>query len=216
MLFIYNVAKIRRPLQLINLNLSLPIPRILAILYHCIMKNRWILYICLSILYLMPNLSIAQNAIIKDFTVKENLSQNGKLAIIAIDTAEKTDNTVNGNYAFTINGFQQELKFSDGVAVTNNPIESSTFVFFKHKFAGSDIGKLFFLRMTDKGITPYKISGILLIIIPLLILYIAYKFKRFLITLLILAVVYFYLNHSKGLDVRQLLESSIMAVKDLF
>ncbi len=216
MLFIYIVAKIRRPLQLINLNLSLSIPRILAILYHCIMKNRWILYICLSILYLMPNLSIAQNAIIKDFTVKENLSQNGKLAIIAIDTAEKTDNTVNGNYTFTINGFQQELKFSDGVAVTINPIESSTFVFFKHKFAGSDIGKLFFLRMTDKGITPYKISGILLIIIPLLILYIAYKFKRFLITLLVLAVVYFYLNHSKGLDVRQLLESSIMAIKDLF
>jgi len=167
-------------------------------------------------MYFMPSLSVAQSATIKDFTVKENLSQNGKLAIIAIDTAEKTDNTVNGNYSFTINGFQQDLRFSDGVAVTSNPIESSTFVFFKHKFAGSDIGKLFFLRVTDKGITPYKISGFLLIIIPLLILYIAYKFKRFLITLLFLAAVYFYLNHSKGLDVRQLIESSIMSLKDLF
>ncbi len=152
---------------------------------------------------------------IKDFTVKENLSQNGKLAIIAIDTAEKTDNTINGNYSFTINGFQQDLNFSDGVAVTSNPIESSTFVFFKYKFDGKDIGKLFFLRLTDKGITPYKISGFLLIIIPLLILYIAYKFKRFLITLLVLAIIYFYLNHSKGLDVRQLIESTIMGLKDL-
>ena len=164
----------------------------------------------------MPSFSSAQNATIKDFTVKENLTQNGKLAIIAIDTLEKTDNTVNGNYSFTINGFQQDLKFSDGVAVTTNPIGSSTFVFFKHKFAGSDIGKLFFLRVSDKGITPYKISGFLLVIIPLLILYIAYKFKRFLITLLVLGAVYFYLNHSKGLDVRQLIESSIMSLKDLF
>ncbi|WP_409150321.1 hypothetical protein [Sphingobacterium sp. BS-2] len=179
------------------------------------MKNSWFLFLCLGILYLMPQDLLAQNTIIKDFTVKENLSQNGKLAIIAIDTAEKTDNTINGNYNFTINGFSQELKFTDGVAVTSNPIESSTFVFFKHKFAGSDLGKLFFLRVTDKGITPYKISGFLLIIIPLLILYIAYKFKRFLITLLILAAIYFYLNYSKGLDVRQLIESSIMGLKGL-
>ena len=210
------VAKIRRQQQLINLNLFPDISRIHSFLYHCIMKNRWFLYLCLGIMYLMPQFSLAQNSIIKDFTVKENLSQNGKLAIIAIDTAEKTDNTVNGDYNFTINGFSQNLKFIDGVAVTSNPIESSTFVFFKHKFAGSDLGKLFFLRVTDKGITPYKISGFLLIILPLLILYIAYKFKRFLITLLIIAAVYFYLNYSKGLDVRQLIESSIMSLKELF
>jgi len=32
---------------------------------------------------------------------------------------------------------------------------------------------------------------------------------------LVLAAVYLYLNYSKGLDVKQLIESSIMSLKDL-
>ena len=198
-----------------NFNLRSVIFRMEAILYHCIMKNRWILYLCLSILYFLPHVGTAQQTGIKDFTVKENLSQNGKLAIIAVDSIEKTDNLVNGDYNFTINGFQQTLKFTDGVAVTSNPIESSTFVYFKHKRADKDLGKVYFLRVTEKGINPYKISGMLLIAIPLLILLIAYMFKRFLVTFLVLAVVYLYLSYSKGLDVKELLESVFLGIKDL-
>ena len=179
------------------------------------MKNSWIIGLLLALIGLLPLASSAQQVAISDFMVKENLSQNGKLAIIATDSLEKTNNNIQGNYRFTINGFEQDLKFSDGVAVTSNPIASSTFVYFKHKSGQKDIGKLFFLRVTEKGITPYKISGMLLLIIPLLILYIAYKFKRFLITLLILAIIYFYLNYSKGLDVRELIESSILGIKNL-
>ena len=178
------------------------------------MKNSWIIGLLLALIGLLPLASTAQQVAISDFMVKENLSQNGKLAIIATDSLEKTNNTIQGNYRFTINGFEPDLKFSDGVAGPSNPIASSTFVYFKHKSGQKDIGKLFFLRVTEKGITPYKISGMLLLIIPLLILYIAYKFKRFLITLLILAIIYFYLNYSKGLDVRELIESSILGIKN--
>lgn len=179
------------------------------------MKNSWIIGLIVTIALSLPFLSRAQQVGIQDFMVKENLSQNGKLAIIATDSLEKTNNLVQGDYTFTINGFQQILHFNDGVAVTSNPIESSTFVYFKHHAAQKDIGKLFFLRVTEKGISPYKISGILLLIIPLLILYIAYKFKRFLITLLILGIVYFYLNYSKGLDVKELIESTVLGLKNL-
>ena len=185
------------------------------ILYHCSMKNRFIYSFLMLMLALIPLTSWSKANSIHDFTVKENLSQNGKLAIIATDSLEKTNNGINGLYKFTINGFQQDLQFTDGVAVTNNPIESSTFVFFKHKSPAKEIGKLYFLRLTEKGITPYKISGLLLIIIPLLVLFIAYKFKRFLITLLILAAIYLYLNYSKGLDVKQLIESTLLGLKDL-
>ncbi len=179
------------------------------------MKKLSALVFLFSICHLFTQMVWAQNANIVDFDVKENLSQNGKLAIIAVDSLNKTNNGIQGSYKFNINGFQQDLRFNDGVAVTANPIESSTFVFFKHKSPQKDIGKLYFLRVTDKGITPYKISGLLLIILPLLILFIAYKFKRFLVTLAILAVAYLYLNYSKGLDVKQLIESTILGLKDL-
>ena len=169
----------------------------------------------ITLLLITPFIGSAQHKTIGDFTVKENLSQNGKLAIIAVDSLEKTNNFVNGNYQFSINGFLQDLNFKDGVAVTANPIESSTFVFFKHKTATKELGKLYFLRVNEKEITPYKINGFLLILAPLLILYIAYKFKRFLITLLIIAAIYFYLNHSKGLDFSQMLQDTLVNLKDL-
>ncbi|MFZ4262362.1 hypothetical protein ACFRAE_09975 [Sphingobacterium sp. HJSM2_6] len=179
------------------------------------MKNR-LKYCFIFSIILAATFSLkAQQIQIRDFSVKENLSQNGKLAIIALDSLEKTDNSINGSFAFTINGFQQDLKFTDGVAVTSQSIKSSTFVFFKHENVAKDFGKLYFLRVTEQGITPYKIKGLFLIILPLAILFIAYIFKRFLVTLVILAIGYFYLNYSKGLDLKQVLESIIMGIKDL-
>ena len=178
------------------------------------MKHRFTLCLLFTIILISPLISWAQHNAISDFTVKENLSQNGKLAIIAVDSLEKTNNTINGSYPFSINGFLESLHFKDGVAVTENPIESSTFVFFKHKTGTKELGKLYFLRVSDNEITPYKINGFLLIMIPLLILYIAYKFKRFLITLLIIGAIYFYLNHSKGLDFSQMIQDTIVSLRD--
>jgi hypothetical protein len=163
----------------------------------------------------MPSLSVAQSATIKDFTVKENLSQNGKLAIIAIDTAEKTDNTVNGNYSFTINGFQQDLRFSDGVAVTSNPIESSTFVFFSHKNQQTSKGRLFYIYKSDSGLSPFAISGLMFLIIPAIVLGIAYMFKKVIMTAIALAIVFFLFNHSQGLDLSKIFESIFSSLKNL-
>ena len=177
------------------------------------MKNLFTLILILGFSQLLPLPSLAQQAAIVDFDVKEPFAER-ETGDYCSRYGCKTNNNIQGSYAFTINGFKQDLQFTDGVAVTANPIESSTFVFFKHVEGTKEIGKLYFLRVTEKGISPYKISGFLLIIIPLLILYIAYKFKRFLITLLVLALVYLYLNYSKGLDVKQLIESSILGLKN--
>src|SRR5690606_3511048 len=70
---------------------------------------------------------------INNFIVKENLIRNGKIAIIACDSAEKPLESVNGIFRFVINGFQHELRFHDGVAITPQTIEKSTFVFLKHR-----------------------------------------------------------------------------------
>lgn len=168
------------------------------------------------LLITVPWLVSAQSILIDDFIVKENLSQNGKLAIIAVDSYEKADSQIQGTFAFSINGFQQRLLFSDGVAVMNDPIESSTFVFFKHKNQSKEIGRFYFIRKSDKGLTPYKLSGLMLILIPIVILLIAYVFKRFLMVFVTLAVVFVYLHFSKGLDMSQVLESFFFSIKGLF
>ncbi|MFD2743571.1 MULTISPECIES: hypothetical protein [Sphingobacterium] len=157
----------------------------------------------------------AQPQVIADFLVKENLSQNGKLAIIAVDTTERADDKIRGNFLFSVNGFQQNLRFTDGVAVVADPIESSTFVFFKHKNRETEIGKFYFIRKTEKGLSPYKVNALTLVLLPLIILLIAYAFKRLLVVFVAIAVIYVYLHFSKGLDVSQLIDSFFFGLRGL-
>ncbi|MFD2600078.1 hypothetical protein ACFSQ3_14065 [Sphingobacterium corticis] len=159
--------------------------------------------------------STAQTQMISDFIVKENLSQNGKLAIIAVDSTEKANDRIRGTFLFSVNGFQQNLAFQDGVAVISDPVESSTFVFFKHKNIENEVGKFYFIRKTDGGLSPYKVNGLTLVLIPIIILLIAYAFKRLLVVFVLIALVYGYLHFSKGLDLSQLFESFFFGLKGL-
>lgn len=180
------------------------------------MQSRFlVLFLSLAFALISTSL-LGSTADIYDFTVKENLSQNGKLAVIALDTSEQTDNQIQGLHRFSINGFQQDLYFNDGVAVTTHPLTSSTFAFFKHESSAHEIGHFFFLRVTKAGVKTYRINSILLIVIPLIVLYIAYKLKRFLITLLILVLIYYYMNQTKGLDPSQLMEGIVSGLRGWF
>lgn len=165
-------------------------------------------------LFLCPHL-FGQSQAIQDFIVKENLSQNGKLAIIAVDTAERADDRIQGNFLFSVNGFQQSLRFQDGVAVMADPIESSTFVFFKHKNQQKEVGKFYFIRKTDDSLSPYKVNGLTLVLLPIMVLLIAYAFKRLLMVFVVIALVYGYLHFSKGLDLSQLFESFFFGLRGL-
>lgn len=163
-------------------------------------------------------LSHAQsNAIrIDNFIVKENITSNGKVAIIAVDSAENADERINGTFKFSINGFEQSLKFNDGVGVPSHAIDGSTFVYFKHKNLEKSTGKLYFLYKKDNKITSVKINGLLLLIIPAVLLLIAYAFKRLLTTFVVLAIVYAYFSYSKGLSLTQIFESALEGIKNLF
>lgn len=153
---------------------------------------------------------------IDNFTVKENLTQNSKLAIIALDSAEQPLERINGTFVFNLNGFQQDLQFHDGVAVVQQPVESSTFVFFKHKNQEKTVSKLYYIHKKESELKPFKINGLLLLLIPLAILLVAYMFRRFLVTFFILALVYAYFHFSKGLDFSNIMESILDALKNLF
>lgn len=155
----------------------------------------------------------AQEQRIDNFIVKENLTQNGKLAIIAVDSAETPKEDINGTFVFNLNGFQQDLSFHDGVAVIKQPLESSTFVFFKHQNQHDSVGKLYYVHKSETGLKPFKIYGMLLLVIPVALLLIGYLFKRFLTMFVILAIIYAYFHYSKGLDFSKILESVFMGLK---
>ncbi|TYR33025.1 hypothetical protein FXV77_18490 [Sphingobacterium phlebotomi] len=157
----------------------------------------------------------AQPQRIDNFIVKENLTQNSKLAIIALDSAEQPLERIDGTFVFNLNGFQQDLRFHDGVAVVQQPVESSTFVFFKHKNQEKTVSKLYYIHKKNSELKPFKINGLLLLFIPLAILLIAYLFRRFLVTFVVLAVVYAYFHFSKGLDFSNIMESILDALKSL-
>lgn len=166
-------------------------------------------------LLLIPFWASAQQQHIENFVVKENLSKNGKLAVIAVDSTDKTNELINGSYIFTINGFSQPLQFRDGVAVTDQKIESSTFVFFSHKNQQKSRGRLFYIYKSDRGLSPFAISGLMFLIIPAIVLGIAYMFKKVILTAIVLAFVFFLFNHSQGLDLSKILESIFSSLKNL-
>ncbi|WP_257668538.1 hypothetical protein [Parapedobacter tibetensis] len=151
---------------------------------------------------------------INHFIIKENLIKNGKLAIIATDADENPIETISGTYQFVINGFKQELKFNEGVAVTPNAIETSAFVFIKHRNQGGSHGRLYYVLKNDKGLNPIAINWYYLILIPAVILLVAYFFKRLMILAILALVGLFIFNYSKGLDLENIFETIVHGIKD--
>lgn len=153
---------------------------------------------------------------INDFIVKENISQNGKIAILAVDSSEKVDEHINGSFKFTINGFAQSMLFHDGVAVVQQPIESSTFTLLKHSNQDKTTGKYFYIYKKKDELKIIQINGLTLILIPVLLLFFAYIFKRFIMVFIVVGFIFAYFHFSKGLELGPLLESAMLALKQLF
>jgi len=164
------------------------------------------------LLSLLSTLAQAKN--IHNFTIKESLSKNDKLAIIAIDSLDQTDEGVNGTYIFSLNGFKQELKFHDGIAVSHLPIESSTFIFFKHKNQENNKGRLFYIYKGEKDLKPFAISGLAFVIIPGIVLLFAYLFKRVLLSIILMIIGFSFFNYSKGLSLGNIVESILHSIKN--
>jgi len=167
-------------------------------------------------LALLPFFLFAQrDHAIPDFIVKEHLIKNGKLAVIATDAEENPIETVSGTYQFTINGFRHALKFNDGVAVMPNAIETSAFVFLKHHNQAGSHGRLYYVLKTGDGLNPIPINWYYLILVPAIILLIAYVFKRIMILALVVLVGLFIFYYNKGLDLENFFETIVHGIKDV-
>ncbi|MBC7565767.1 MAG: hypothetical protein H7223_02250 [Pedobacter sp.] len=160
--------------------------------------------------------SYAQNSDINNFIVKESLLKNSKLAIIAADSLNNPIEKINGLYRFSVSGFTQEVKFSDGVAVLPLPLESSAFVYIKHENNQGTHSKLFYVYKKDGNLTPYAFNSLWLVLFPVILFVIAFLFRKFLIVAVILFLIFIYFNHSNGLSVGTFFETIFDGLKSAF
>lgn len=153
---------------------------------------------------------------IDHFIVVENLLKNNKLAIIATDSLEKPLENINGTFQFSLNGFNYPLTFRDGVAITPNKVEKSTFVFIKHLNESGSHGQLFYVIKKDSGLNPIKINWIFLLLIPAALLVIVMMFRKFLTIAIIGLLIFLYFNYKQGLDLTTFFETLVHGIKGLF
>ncbi|WP_421942833.1 hypothetical protein [Pedobacter sp.] len=176
------------------------------------MKRGFILFcLCLTSVF-----GFAQTPAINNFLVKENLLKNNKLAIIAADSLDNPNENINGTYTFSVSGFTQSLKFNDGIAVLPLPIERSTFVYLKHQNDTGTHSKLVYVYKKDSDLSPYPINSLWLFIIPILLVIIAFAFRKLIIFAVIIFLVFVYFNHSSGLNLATFFESIFDGLKSLF
>ncbi len=173
------------------------------------------LIICESA-YAQSNNGAGTDITINNFIVKENLYKNNQLAIIAADTEEKPIENLSGTFKFSINGFEQELKFNNGAAVVPQPISKSTFIYIRHENESGNQGKLYYVIKKYDIINPIKISWLVLLLVPALIILLAMMFRKFIIIAGILLVVLFYFNTSNGLKISTFFDTVFDGLKNLF
>ncbi|MCX2575460.1 hypothetical protein [Pedobacter sandarakinus] len=175
------------------------------------MKRIFLLLTCC----LISLIGYAQNAAINNFLVKENLLKNNKLAIIAADSLNVPNENINGSYTFSVSGFTQVLKFNDGIAVLPLPIAKSTFVYIKHQNDFGTHSKLVYVYKKESDLNPYTINSLWLFIIPIVLVILAFAFRKLIIFIVIAFLIFVYFNHSAGLNISTFFESIFDALRNL-
>lgn len=153
---------------------------------------------------------------INNFLVKENLLKNDKIAIIACDAEEKPLEHVSGTFQFTINGFKQTLRFNEGVAVSPQQIDKSTFIYLRHENENGTHGKLYYVIKKDLDLKLIKINWLLLVLIPLVVIILATMFRKFILIAAVLLILLFVFNSSKGLNLGTFFETIFDGLKSIF
>jgi len=165
---------------------------------------------------LSAGFAFADTVTIKHFTVKENPFAKNELAIVAVDTGNNVLENVNGLFAFTVNGFQESLRFDKGTAFYRHKLDKSSFIYVKHVNDSGTHSILYYVYKSDDKLTPIHISWIVLLAIPILLVVLGYLFKKFIIIAIVIFIIFLYFNHHAGLSVPTFFESIIDGLKGMF
>jgi hypothetical protein len=170
----------------------------------------------LSVVLLSAISASADPVLIKNFTIKENPFGKDELAVVATDSAGVIQENVKGTFKFTINGFDEDLNFDNGMAFYRRKLEKSSFIYIKHT---NDVGSnstLYYVYRQENKLTPIRISWIILIAIPCILILLGYMFRKFIIIAVILFCIFVYFNHQGGLSIPTFFETVIDGIKHLF
>lgn len=167
-------------------------------------------------LLLSAGFVFADTIAINHFVVKENQFATGEVAILATDTAGNTLENVNGVFAFTINGFEDALKFVNGVAFYKHKISRSTFLYVRHQNDSGTHSLLYYIYKHGDTLSPFHISWVLLLAIPCALVLLGYMFKRFIIIAVIIFCVFMYFNSHNGLSIPTFFESIVDGLRGMF
>ena len=169
-----------------------------------------------SLILISVSCVLADTITINHFVVKDNPFAKDEVAIVAVDTANNVRENVNGTFHFTINGFADTLKFEKGTAFYRQRLDRSAFLYVKHVNDQGTHSLLYYVYKQDDKLNPIHISWILLLLIPVLLVLLAYAFKRFIIVAIIIFLIFLYFNHHNGLNLPTFFESIIDGLKNLF
>jgi hypothetical protein len=168
------------------------------------------------LLTIIRNLAFADTVSINHFVVKDNPFADSEIAVTATDSLGNIKENVDGVFAFTINGFQEQLKFDKGTAFYRHKLDKSSFFYVKHINNSGTHSLLYYIYKQDNRLHPIHISWILLLAIPIILILLGYMFKRFIIIAVIIFLVFLYFNHHNGLSMPTFFESIIDGLKGMF
>ncbi|MES2379203.1 MAG: hypothetical protein V4553_21605 [Bacteroidota bacterium] len=160
--------------------------------------------------------AFADTITIKQFVIKENPFADSEVAVVATDTAGNVQEKVEGVFAFTINGFQEQMKFEKGTAFYRHKLEKSAFFYVKHVNNDGTHSMLYYIYKQDGKLRPIHVSWVLLVIIPLALVLLGYMFKRFIIIAIVIFCIFLYFNHHNGLTMPTFFESIFDGLRGLF
>ena len=175
--------------------------------------RKFLLIICLFV-FSAP--AFADTVKINHFTIKENPFAKDELAIVATDTSDNILENVNGIFMFTVNGFQEGLKFEKGSAFYHHKLDKSSFLYVKHVNDAGTHSTLYYVYKSDNKLTPVHVSWIVLLAIPILLVLLGYMFKKFIIIAIVIFFAFLYFNHHSGLSIPTFFESIIDGLKGIF
>lgn len=154
--------------------------------------------------------------VINHFVIKENPFAKNEVAIVATDSLGNIQENVSGVFDFTINGLEDTLQFDKGTAFYRHKILRSTFIYARHINESGTHSLLYYVYKHDDKLSPFHISWIVLLVIPCLLILLAYLFKRFIIIAIIIFAIFMYFNYHNGLSIPTFFESIIDGLKGIF
>ncbi len=175
----------------------------------------YIVLILISLLISSATL-LGQEVNINNFIIQEDVFKNDKIAVLAADPNDTPKDNINGTFAFSINGFKEELQFANSTARISRQIDKSAFVYIKHVNESGTHAKLYYILKREKGLSTFEINWLVLLVIPAMLVVLGMLFRKFILIALILIGLLVYFNYSNGLDVSTFFETIYNGILSIF